>query len=203
MKKSKLLTLLLIMCMLVLASCSNQKSSDLEEKLKESELDKKYALANLDDANKKLDELNAKIQAEEQGYSSKVLVNDLTNEMNNDQLQKVLSNTISYALLADDQELDKAQTTVEVSEMPKTLTFVVNIPEDLKSSEKTKSLLNLQAPKVKVNSKEVVAEESEDHDVIKYVVNLESAGKEAKIDLPQDVNAKLQRPNQQLVIKAK
>ena len=63
--------------------------------------------------------------------------------------------------------------------------------------------MNLQAPKINVNGKAAQVEEQEEHDAIKYVVNLESAGKEAKIDLPQDINAKLQRPNQQLVIKAK
>ena len=200
--KKKFLTALLVLSMVVLASCSNQKGSDLEAKLKEVELDKKYAIENLNDANNKIKELNAKIQEQEQGYSSKVLVNDLTAEMSNEQLQKVLSNTIAYKLTADDQELAQ-ETTLEVAEMPKTLNFIVQIPEDLKSSEKAKTILNLQAPKINVNGKAAQVEEQEEHDVIKYVVNLESAGKEAKIDLPQDINAKLQRPNQQLVIKAK
>ena len=159
-------------------------------------------MENLKDANNKIKELNAKIQEQEQGYSSKVLVNDLTAEMTNEQLQKVLTNTIAYKLTADDQELAQ-ETTVEVAEMPKTLNFIVQIPEDLKSSEKAKTILNLQAPKINVNGKAAQVEEQEEHDAIKYVVNLESAGKEAKIDLPQDINAKLQRPNQQLVIKAK
>ncbi|MDU4210309.1 MAG: hypothetical protein E7H98_10370 [Finegoldia magna] len=200
--KKKFLTVLLVLSMVVLASCSNQKGSELESKLKEVETDKKFALENLNDANNKIKELNAKIQEQEQGYSSKVLVNDLTTEMTNEQLQKVLSNTIAYKLTADDQELAQ-ETTVEVAEMPKTLNFIVQIPEDLKSSEKAKTILNLQAPKINVNGKAAQVEEQEEHDVIKYVVNLESAGKEAKIDLPQDINAKLQRPNQQLVIKAK
>lgn len=200
--KKKFLTLLLVLSMVVLASCSNQKGSELESKLKEVETDKKFALENLNDANNKIKELNAKIQEQEQGYSSKVLVNDLTAEMSNEQLQKVLANTIAYKLTADDQELAK-ETTLEVAEMPKTLNFIVQIPEDLKSSEKAKTILNLQAPKINVNGKAAQVEEQEEHDVIKYVVNLESAGKEAKIDLPQDINAKLQRPNQQLVIKAK
>ena len=200
--KKKFLTALLVLSMVVLASCSNQKGSDLEAKLKEVELDKKYAIENLNDANNKIKELNAKIQEQEQGYSSKVLVNDLTTEMSNEQLQKVLANTIAYKLTADDQELAQ-ETTVEVAEMPKTLNFIVQIPEDLKSSEKAKTILNLQAPKINVNGKAAQVEEQEEHDAIKYVVNLESAGKEAKIDLPQDINAKLQRPNQQLVIKAK
>ncbi|MCA5587512.1 hypothetical protein [Finegoldia magna] len=200
--KKKFLTALLVLSMVVLASCSNQKGSDLEAKLKEVEVDKKYAIENLNDANNKIKELNAKIQEQEQGYSSKVLVNDLTAEMTNEQLQKVLSNTIAYKLTADDQELAQ-ETTVEVAEMPKTLNFIVQIPEDLKSSEKAKTILNLQAPKINVNGKAAQVEEQEEHDAIKYVVNLESAGKEAKIDLPQDINAKLQRPNQQLVIKAK
>lgn len=200
--KKKFLTALLVLSMVVLASCSNQKGSDLEAKLKEVEVDKKYAIENLNDANNKIKELNAKIQEQEQGYSSKVLVNDLTAEMTNEQLQKVLTNTIAYKLTADDQELAQ-ETTVEVAEMPKTLNFIVQIPEDLKSSEKAKTILNLQAPKINVNGKAAQVEEQEEHDAIKYVVNLESAGKEAKIDLPQDINAKLQRPNQQLVIKAK
>lgn len=200
--KKKFLTLLLVLSMVVLASCSNQKGSDLEAKLKEVEVDKKYAIENLNDANNKIKELNAKIQEQEQGYSSKVLVNDLTAEMSNEQLQKVLANTIAYKLTADDQELAQ-ETTLEVAEMPKTLNFIVQIPEDLKSSEKAKTILNLQAPKINVNGKAAQVEEQEEHDAIKYVVNLESAGKEAKIDLPQDINAKLQRPNQQLVIKAK
>ena len=200
--KKKFLTALLVLSMVVLASCSNQKGSDLEAKLKEVEVDKKYAIENLNDANNKIKELNAKIQEQEQGYSSKVLVNDLTAEMSNEQLQKVLANTIAYKLTADDQELAQ-ETTLEVAEMPKTLNFIVQIPEDLKSSEKAKTILNLQAPKINVNGKAAQVEEQEEHDVIKYVVNLESAGKEAKIDLPQDINAKLQRPNQQLVIKAK
>ena len=200
--KKKFLTLLLVLSMVVLASCSNQKGSELESKLKEVETDKKFALENLNDANNKIKELNAKIQEQEQGYSSKVLVNDLTAEMSNEQLQKVLANTIAYKLTADDQELAK-ETTLEVAEMPKTLNFIVQIPEDLKSSEKAKTILNLQAPKINVNGKAAQVEEQEEHDAIKYVVNLESAGKEAKIDLPQDINAKLQRPNQQLVIKAK
>ncbi|MDU4671764.1 MAG: hypothetical protein E6Y30_06810 [Finegoldia magna] len=200
--KKKFLTVLLVLSMVVLASCSNQKGSELESKLKEVETDKKFALENLNDANNKIKELNAKIQEQEQGYSSKVLVNDLTAEMTNEQLQKVLTNTISYKLTADDQELAQ-ETTVEVAEMPKTLNFIVQIPEDLKSSEKAKTILNLQAPKINVNGKAAQVEEQEEHDAIKYVVNLESAGKEAKIDLPQDINAKLQRPNQQLVIKAK
>ena len=200
--KKKFLTVLLVLSMVVLASCSNQKGSELESKLKEAETDKKFALANLNDANNKIKELNAKIQEQEQGYSSKVLVNDLTAEMTNEQLQKVLTNTIAYKLTADDQELAQ-ETTVEVAEMPKTLNFIVQIPEDLKSSEKAKTILNLQAPKINVNGKAAQVEEQEEHDAIKYVVNLESAGKEAKIDLPQDINAKLQRPNQQLVIKAK
>lgn len=200
--KKKFLTVLLVLSMVVLASCSNQKGSELESKLKEVELDKKYAIENLNDANNKIKELNAKIQEQEQGYSSKVLVNDLTAEMTNEQLQKVLTNTIAYKLTADDQELAQ-ETTVEVAEMPKTLNFIVQIPEDLKSSEKAKTILNLQAPKINVNGKAAQVEEQEEHDAIKYVVNLESAGKEAKIDLPQDINAKLQRPNQQLVIKAK
>lgn len=200
--KKKFLTVLLVLSMVVLASCSNQKGSELESKLKEVETDKKFALENLKDANNKIKELNAKIQEQEQGYSSKVLVNDLTAEMTNEQLQKVLQNTIAYKLTADDQELAQ-ETTVEVAEMPKTLNFIVQIPEDLKSSEKAKTILNLQAPKINVNGKAAQVEEQEEHDAIKYVVNLESAGKEAKIDLPQDINAKLQRPNQQLVIKAK
>lgn len=200
--KKKFLTVLLVLSMIVLASCSNQKGSELESKLKEVETDKKFALENLNDANNKIKELNAKIQEQEQGYSSKVLVNDLTAEMTNEQLQKVLTNTIAYKLTADDQELAQ-ETTVEVSEMPKTLNFIVQIPEDLKSSEKAKTILNLQAPKINVNGKAAQVEEQEEHDAIKYAVNLESAGKEAKIDLPQDINAKLQRPNQQLVIKAK
>lgn len=200
--KKKFLTVLLVLSMVVLASCSNQKGSELESKLKEVETDKKFALENLKDANNKIKELNAKIQEQEQGYSSKVLVNDLTAEMSNEQLQKVLQNTIAYKLTADDQELAQ-ETTVEVAEMPKTLNFIVQIPEDLKSSEKAKTILNLQAPKINVNGKAAQVEEQEEHDAIKYVVNLESAGKEAKIDLPQDINAKLQRPNQQLVIKAK
>lgn len=200
--KKKFLTLLLVLSMVVLASCSNQKGSELESKLKEVEVDKKYAIENLNDANNKIKELNAKIQEQEQGYSSKVLVNDLTAEMSNEQLQKVLQNTIAYKLTADDQELAK-ETTLEVAQMPKTLNFIVQIPEDLKSSEKAKTILNLQAPKINVNGKAAQVEEQEEHDAIKYVVNLESAGKEAKIDLPQDINAKLQRPNQQLVIKAK
>lgn len=200
--KKKLLTVLLVLSMVVLASCSNQKGSELESKLKEVETDKKFALENLNDANNKIKELNAKIQEQEQGYSSKVLVNDLTAEMTNEQLQKVLTNTIAYKLTADDQELAQ-ETTVEVAEMPKTLNFIVQIPEDLKSSEKAKTILNLQAPKINVNGKAAQVEEQEEHDAIKYVVNLESAGKEAKIDLPQDINAKLQRPNQQLVIKSK
>ena len=200
--KKKFLTALLVLSMVVLASCSNQKGSELESKLKEVETDKKFALENLNDANNKIKELNAKIQEQEQGYSSKVLVNDLTAEMSNEQLQKVLANTIAYKLTADDQELAK-ETTLEVAQMPKTLNFIVQIPEDLKSSEKAKTILNLQAPKINVNGKAAQVEEQEEHDVIKYVVNLESAGKEAKIDLPQDINAKLQRPNQQLVIKAK
>ncbi|MDU5977675.1 MAG: hypothetical protein E6Y71_06375 [Finegoldia magna] len=200
--KKKFLTVLLVLSMVVLASCSNQKGSELESKLKEVETDKKFALENLNDANNKIKELNAKIQEQEQGYSSKVLVNDLTAEMTNEQLQKVLTNTIAYKLTADDQELAQ-ETTVEVAEMPKTLNFIVQIPEDLKSSEKAKTILNLQAPKINVNGKAAQVEEQEEHDVIKYVVNLESPGKEAKIDLPQDINAKLQRPNQQLVIKAK
>ena len=200
--KKKFLTLLLVLSMVVLASCSNQKGSELESKLKEVETDKKFALENLNDANNKIKELNAKIQEQEQGYSSKVLVNDLTAEMTNEQLQKVLTNTIAYKFTADDQELAQ-ETTVEVAEMPKTLNFIVQIPEDLKSSEKAKTILNLQAPKINVNGKAAQVEEQEEHDAIKYVVNLESAGKEAKIDLPQDINAKLQRPNQQLVIKAK
>ena len=200
--KKKFLTVLLVLSMVVLASCSNQKGSELESKLKEVETDKKFAIENLNDANNKIKELNAKIQEQEQGYSSKVLVNDLTAEMTNEQLQKVLTNTISYKLTADDQELAQ-ETTVEVAEMPKTLNFIVQIPEDLKSSEKAKTILNLQAPKINVNGKAAQVEEQEEHDAIKYVVNLETAGKEAKIDLPQDINAKLQRPNQQLVIKAK
>lgn len=200
--KKKFLTALLVLSMVVLASCSNQKGSELESKLKEVETDKKFALENLNDANNKIKELNAKIQEQEQGYSSKVLVNDLTAEMSNEQLQKVLANTIAYKLTADDQELAQ-ETTLEVAQMPKTLNFIVQIPEDLKSSEKAKTILNLQAPKINVNGKAAQVEEQEEHDVIKYVVNLESAGKEAKIDLPQDINAKLQRPNQQLVIKAK
>ena len=200
--KKKFLTVLLVLSMVVLASCSNQKGSELESKLKEVETDKKFALENLNDANNKIKELNAKIQEQEQGYSSKVLVNDLTAEMTNEQLQKVLTNTIAYKLTADDQELAQ-ETTVEVAEMPKTLNFIVQIPEDLKSSEKAKTILNLQAPKINVNGKAAQVEEQEEHDAIKYVVNLESAGKEAKIDLSQDINAKLQRPNQQLVIKAK
>ena len=200
--KKKFLTVLLVLSMVVLASCTNQKGSELESKLKEVETDKKFALENLNDANNKIKELNAKIQEQEQGYSSKVLVNDLTAEMTNEQLQKVLTNTIAYKLTADDQELAQ-ETTVEVAEMPKTLNFIVQIPEDLKSSEKAKTILNLQAPKINVNGKAAQVEEQEEHDAIKYVVNLESAGKEAKIDLPQDINAKLQRPNQQLVIKAK
>ena len=200
--KKKFLTVLLVLSMVVLASCSNQKGSELESKLKEVETDKKFALENLNDANNKIKELNAKIQEQEQGYSSKVLVNDLTAQMSNEQLQKVLANTIAYKLTADDQELAQ-ETTVEVAEMPKTLNFIVQIPEDLKSSEKAKTILNLQAPKINVNGKAAQVEEQEEHDAIKYVVNLESAGKEAKIDLPQDINAKLQRPNQQLVIKAK
>lgn len=200
--KKKFLTVLLVLSMVVLASCSNQKGSELESKLKEVETDKKFAIENLNDANNKIKELNAKIQEQEQGYSSKVLVNDLTAEMTNEQLQKVLSNTIAYKLTADDQELAQ-ETTVEVAEMPKTLNFIVQIPEDLKSSEKAKTILNLQAPKINVNGKAAQVEEQEEHDAIKYVVNLESAGKEAKIDLPQDINAKLQKPNQQLVIKAK
>lgn len=200
--KKKFLTLLLVLSMVVLASCSNQKGSELESKLKEVETDKKFALENLNDANNKIKELNAKIQEQEQGYSSKVLVNDLTAEMSNEQLQKVLANTIAYKLTADDQELAQ-ETTLEVAQMPKTLNFIVQIPEDLKSSEKAKTILNLQAPKINVNGKAAQVEEQEEHDVIKYLVNLESAGKEAKIDLPQDINAKLQRPNQQLVIKAK
>lgn len=200
--KKKFLTVLLVLSMVVLASCSNQKGSELESKLKEVETDKKFALENLNDANNKIKELNAKIQEQEQGYSSKVLVNDLTAQMSNEQLQKVLANTIAYKLTADDQELEK-ETTLEVAQMPKTLTFIVQIPEDLKSSEKAKTILNLQAPKINVNGKAAQVEEQEEHDAIKYVVNLESAGKEAKIDLPQDINAKLQRPNQQLVIKAK
>lgn len=200
--KKKFLTVLLVLSMVVLASCSNQKGSELESKLKEVETDKKFALENLNDANNKIKELNAKIQEQEQGYSSKVLVNDLTAEMSNEQLQKVLANTIAYKLTADDQELEK-ETTLEVAQMPKTLNFIVQIPEDLKSSEKAKTILNLQAPKINVNGKAAQVEEQEEHDAIKYVVNLESAGKEAKIDLPQDINAKLQRPNQQLVIKAK
>lgn len=200
--KKKFLTVLLVLSMVVLASCSNQKGSELESKLKEVETDKKFAIENLNDANNKIKELNAKIQEQEQGYSSKVLVNDLTAEMTNEQLQKVLANTIAYKLTADDQELAK-ETTLEVAQMPKTLNFIVQIPEDLKSSEKAKTILNLQAPKINVNGKAAQVEEQEEHDVIKYVVNLESAGKEAKIDLPQDINTKLQRPNQQLVIKAK
>lgn len=200
--KKKFLTVLLVLSMVVLASCSNQKGSELESKLKEVETDKKFALENLNDANNKIKELNAKIQEQEQGYSSKVLVNDLTAEMTNEQLQKVLTNTIAYKLTADDQELAQ-ETTVEVAEMPKTLNFIVQIPEDLKSSEKAKTILNLQAPKINVNGKAAQVEEQEEHDAIKYVVNLETAGKETKIDLPQDINAKLQRPNQQLVIKAK
>lgn len=200
--KKKFLTVLLVLSMVVLASCTNQKGSELESKLKEVETDKKFAIENLNDANNKIKELNAKIQEQEQGYSSKVLVNDLTAEMTNEQLQKVLTNTIAYKLTADDQELAQ-ETTVEVAEMPKTLNFIVQIPEDLKSSEKAKTILNLQAPKINVNGKAAQVEEQEEHDAIKYVVNLESAGKEAKIDLPQDINAKLQRPNQQLVIKAK
>lgn len=200
--KKKFLTVLLVLSMVVLASCSNQKGSELESKLKEVETDKKFAIENLNDANNKIKELNAKIQEQEQGYSSKVLVNDLTAEMTNEQLQKVLTNTIAYKLTADDQELAQ-ETTVEVAEMPKTLNFIVQIPEDLKSSEKAKTILNLQAPKINVNGKAAQVEEQEEHDAIKYVVNLESAGKETKIDLPQDINAKLQRPNQQLVIKAK
>ncbi|EFK94534.1 MAG: hypothetical protein E6053_08965 [Finegoldia magna] len=200
--KKKFLTVLLVLSMVVLASCSNQKGSELESKLKEVETDKKFALENLKDANNKIKELNAKIQEQEQGYSSKVLVNDLTAQMSNEQLQKVLQNTIAYKLTADDQELEK-ETTLEVAQMPKTLNFIVQIPEDLKSSEKAKTILNLQAPKINVNGKAAQVEEQEEHDAIKYVVNLESAGKEAKIDLPQDINAKLQRPNQQLVIKAK
>ena len=200
--KKKFLTVLLVLSMVVLASCSNQKGSELESKLKEVETDKKFALENLKDANNKIKELNAKIQEQEQGYSSKVLVNDLTAEMSNEQLQKVLSNTIAYKLTADDQELAQ-ETTLEVAEMPKALNLIVQIPEDLKSSEKAKTILNLQAPKINVNGKAAQVEEQEEHDAIKYVVNLESAGKEAKIDLPQDINAKLQRPNQQLVIKAK
>lgn len=200
--KKKFLTVLLVLSMVVLASCSNQKGSELESKLKEVETDKKFALENLNDANNKIKELNAKIQEQEQGYSSKVLVNDLTAEMTNEQLQKVLTNTIAYKLTADDQELAQ-ETTVEVAEMPKTLNFIVQIPEDLKSSEKAKTILNLQAPKINVNGKAAQVEEQEEHDAIKYIVNLESAGKEAKIDLPQDINTKLQRPNQQLVIKAK
>lgn len=200
--KKKFLKVLLVLSMVVLASCSNQKGSELESKLKEVETDKKFAIENLNDANNKIKELNAKIQEQEQGYSSKVLVNDLTAEMTNEQLQKVLTNTIAYKLTADDQELAQ-ETTVEVAEMPKTLNFIVQIPEDLKSSEKAKTILNLQAPKINVNGKAAQVEEQEEHDAIKYVVNLETAGKEAKIDLPQDINAKLQRPNQQLVIKAK
>lgn len=200
--KKKFLTVLLVLSMVVLASCSNQKGSELESKLKEVETDKKFALENLKDANNKIKELNAKIQEQEQGYSSKVLVNDLTAQMSNEQLQKVLANTIAYKLTADDQELEK-ETTLEVAQMPKTLNFIVQIPEDLKSSEKAKTILNLQAPKINVNGKAAQVEEQEEHDAIKYVVNLESAGKEAKIDLPQYINAKLQRPNQQLVIKAK
>lgn len=200
--KKKFLTVLLVLSMVVLASCSNQKGSELESKLKEVETDKKFALENLNDANNKIKELNAKIQEQEQGYSSKVLVNDLTAQMSNEQLQKVLQNTIAYKLTADDQELEK-ETTLEVAQMPKTLNFIVQIPEDLKSSEKAKTILNLQAPKINVNGKAAQVEEQEEHDAIKYVVNLETAGKEAKIDLPQDINAKLQRPNQQLVIKAK
>jgi len=200
--KKKFLTVLLVLSMVVLASCSNQKGSELESKLKEVETDKKFALENLNDANNKIKELNAKIQEQEQGYSSKVLVNDLTAQMSNEQLQKVLANTIAYKLTADDQELEK-ETTLEVAQMPKTLNFIVQIPEDLKSSEKAKTILNLQAPKINVNGKAAQVEEQEEHDAIKYVVNLETAGKEAKIDLPQDINAKLQRPNQQLVIKAK
>ena len=200
--KKKFLTVLLVLSMVVLASCSNQKGSELESKLKEVETDKKFALENLKDANNKIKELNAKIQEQEQGYSSKVLVNDLTAEMTNEQLQKVLANTIAYKLTADDQELAK-EPTLEVAQMPKTLNFIVQIPEDLKSSEKAKTILNLQAPKINVNGKAAQVEEQEEHDAIKYVVNLESAGKEAKIDLPQDINTKLQRPNQQLVIKAK
>lgn len=200
--KKKFLTVLLVLSMVVLASCSNQKGSELESKLKEVETDKKFALENLKDANNKIKELNAKIQEQEQGYSSKVLVNDLTAQMSNEQLQKVLQNTIAYKLTADDQELEK-ETTLEVAQMPKTLNFIVQIPEDLKSSEKAKTILNLQASKINVNGKAAQVEEQEEHDAIKYVVNLESAGKEAKIDLPQDINAKLQRPNQQLVIKAK
>ena len=200
--KKKFLTVLLVLSMVVLASCSNQKGSELESKLKEVETEKKFSFENLKDANNKIKELNVKIQEQEQGYSSKVLVNDLTAQMSNEQLQKVLQNTIAYKLTADDQELEK-ETTLEVAQMPKTLNFIVQIPEDLKSSEKAKTILNLQAPKINVNGKAAQVEEQEEHDAIKYVVNLESAGKEAKIDLPQDINAKLQRPNQQLVIKAK
>ncbi len=148
--KKKFLTVLLVLSIFVLASCSNQKGSELESKLKEVETDKKFALENLNDANNKIKELNAKIQEQEQGYSSKVLVNDLTAEMTNEQLQKVLTNTIAYKLTADDQELAQ-ETTVEVAEMPKTLNFIVQIPEDLKSSEKAKTILNLQAPKINVN----------------------------------------------------
>ena len=112
--KKKFLTVLLVLSMVVLASCSNQKGSELESKLKEVETDKKFALENLNDANNKIKELNAKIQEQEQGYSSKVLVNDLTAEMTNEQLQKVLTNTIAYKLTADDQELAQ-ETTVEVA----------------------------------------------------------------------------------------
>ena len=42
--KKKFLTVLLVLSMVVLASCSNQKGSELESKLKYVETDKKFEL---------------------------------------------------------------------------------------------------------------------------------------------------------------
>lgn len=100
--KEKFLTVLLVLSVVVLAPCSNQRGSELENKSKEVEIDKKSVLENLEGADNKIKELNAKIQEQEQGYSSKVLVNDLTAQVSSEQLQKALANTITYKSTADD-----------------------------------------------------------------------------------------------------
>lgn len=79
--------------------------------------------------------------------------------------------------------------------MPRTLNFIAQVPEDLKSSEKAETVLNSQVPRINVNGKAAQIGEQEEYGVIKYVVNLESANKEAETDLPQDISVKLQRPN--------
>lgn len=140
--KKKFSTVLLILSAIVLAPCSGQKGSELESKLKKAEVDKKFALENLKDVNSKIKKLNTKTQEQEQGYNSEALVNDLTVQMSNEQLQKMLANTIIYKLMTDDQELAE-ETTLEVAGMPKTLNSTVQIPESLKSSEKAKTVLNL------------------------------------------------------------